>query len=457
MINCEIFALFSYQVLGSALKKELDEDEQDALLGQIATIKNANLDLVNTVINHITSSDDDIVPVLGAMARHSNFTVQKVVIDELLARLNAALSSSDNEAAVTTLIYALGNSGSQLAVSPLLFTLQYDDIDIQISAIRGLASHLNQPAVQQAIITLLSSTNEDKILEETLKILIDALEYKILTNPGNELISAIINNAIYLENANLYELVKIYLHQLNTDEIDSYLDLLKQQYNYGDVEHEHMGDMDKNNSRVKRGLDWDESNSNYNLVATLADRRNDVKNFPKHLAYIWGGTLGVSNMKMKVGAGGFAGIKIGSSSADYKLFARVGANVHVFGRNYKVVNLEISRYSSNNNIYDKIYLWDGSILNKNLVTKAVTIAVKRDISVYGSSPIFNTDISIYVYVGHVSVGIRGRVSIGMGMGLCGALQFPPVSQPKARCHAKFKLSFNMDVDGDTHTTLLVSI
>ena len=101
---------------------------------QLATIKNANLDLVNTVISRITSSDDDIVPVLGAMARYSNFTVQKVVIDELLARLNAALSSSDNEA-VTTLTYALGNSGSQLAVSPLLSTLQFDDIDIQISAI----------------------------------------------------------------------------------------------------------------------------------------------------------------------------------------------------------------------------------------------------------------------------------------------------------------------------------
>ena len=322
---------------------------------------------------------------------------------------------------------------------------------------RGLASHLNQPAVQQAIITLLSSTDEDKILEEILKILIDAFEYKILTSPGNELISAIINSAIYLENANLYELVKIYLHQLNTDEIDNYLDLLKQQYNYGDVEHEHMGNMDKNNSRVKRGSDWDASNSNYSLVASLTDRRNDVKNFPKHLAFIWGGTLGVSNMNMKVGAGGFAGIKKGSSSADYKLFARVGANLHVFGRNYKVANLEISRYSSNNDIYDKTYLWSGSSLNKNLLTKNVTTAVKRDISAHGSLTLFNTDISIYVYVGHVSVDIRGRVSVGMDMGLCGALQFPPKSQPKARCHAKFKLSLTLSVDGDVHTTLLVNI
>ena len=81
---------------------------------------------------------------------------------------------------MTTLIYALGNSGSKLAVLPILSTLQYDNIDIQISAIRSLASHLDQPVVQQAIITLLPLTDEDKILEEILKILIDSFESKIL-------------------------------------------------------------------------------------------------------------------------------------------------------------------------------------------------------------------------------------------------------------------------------------
>ena len=426
------------------------------MLRQLALVKNASLDLVNIVISHITSSDDDIVPALGAMARNNKFTIQKVVIDELLARLNTALSSSDNEA-VTTLIYALGNSGSQLAISPLLSTLQYDDIDIQISAIRGLASHLDQPVVQQAIITLLTSTDEDKILEEILNILIDAFEYKILTNPNRELISAIINSAIYLENPNLYELVTNYLHQLKIDEIDNYLDLLKQQHNYGDVQHEHMGDMDKNNSRIKRGLDWDADNSYYNLVATLADRKNDVKKFPKHLAFILGTTLGVSKMNMKVASGEFAGINIGSSSADYKLFARVGANVHVFGRNYKGVKLELSRYSADNYIYDKVYLWDGSSLNKNIKTAAVTIAGKTEFSAYGSLTIFNTDISIYIYVGSVSIDIRGRMSVGMSMGLCAALQFPPVSQPKAKCQAKLELSLTLNIDGDTHTKLLVRI
>ena len=72
------------------------------------------------------------------------------------------------------------------------------------------------------------------------------------------------------------------------------------------------------------------------------------------------------------------------------LLYRVGANVPVFGRNYKVANLEISRYSSNNDVYDKIYLWSGirSSLNKNLLTKNVTTAVKRDISAYGSLTLY---------------------------------------------------------------------
>ena len=114
---------------------------------QLVLIKNASLDLVNTVIGNIHGNDDGITLVLGALARNNNFAIQKVVVDELLNRLSTVISSGDDNEVMITLIYALGNSGSKLAISPILSTLEYDDIDIQISVIRSLTSHLDQPVV----------------------------------------------------------------------------------------------------------------------------------------------------------------------------------------------------------------------------------------------------------------------------------------------------------------------
>ena len=442
-------------MLASALRKHLNDDERSALLNQLVLINNASLDLVNTIISSIHSNDDDsIILVLGALARNTDLVTQKVIVDELLKRLNTVLSSSNNEA-LSTLIYALGNSGSKLAISTLLSALQISDIDIQISAIRSLASHLDQPVVQQAIITLLPLTDEDKILEEVLKILIDAYENKVLINPSEELIGTVVKCAVQLDNPNLYEPAVKYLESLKIDWAEIYLNLLKQQHNYGDLQHIIISDMNKNDSRTKRGLDWDENNSDYNMVASYSDRRSDVTNFPKHKAYIWGDTFGISNLNMKVGVGGFAGIGLSSSNMNYKLYARGAADIHVFGRNYDIVDFEISRSAIGNYVHDKIYVAQASYLNSNTKTKVKPKCVKTSSGISGSAQIMNTDISIYVFVGYISTDISGRVSFGLSWGLCACLSLPPLSEPSTTCNANLKLSFRMGVSGDTSTTLLV--
>ena len=42
----------------------------------------------------------------------------------------------------------------------------------------------------------------------------------------------------------------------------------------------------KNSSRERRGTDWDESNPDYDIVASQASRAADVQNYPNHRAYI---------------------------------------------------------------------------------------------------------------------------------------------------------------------------
>ena len=115
------------------------------MLHQLAQISNAGHELVDTVININPSNDDDLLLVLGALARNNDHAIQTVVVDELLRRLDTVKSSTNNTDLIILLNYALGNTGSKLAINALLSSLDHDDIDTQVSVIRGLGVHLDQP------------------------------------------------------------------------------------------------------------------------------------------------------------------------------------------------------------------------------------------------------------------------------------------------------------------------
>ena len=423
------------------------------MLYQLVLLKNANLDLVNTVISSIPSNDDVIILVLGALARNSNIKIQKIVVDELLRRLNKVLSSSNTEA-MSIVIYALGNTGSKTAIFPLLSILQYDDIDIQIAAIRSLGSHLDEPIVQKGIINSLQLTDEDKILEEILKILINAFENMILTNPSKEMINALINSAIQTKNPNLYELLAKYLHQVNTDEVDIYIDLLKQQHNYGDLQREVISDVHTNESRVKRGSDWDQYYSDYDVVASYSQRRSDVTNYPNHRAYIWGKTFGVDKLNMKVGVGAFAGIYINPTIVRFKFYAKAVAKVNVFGKTINVVDIEMSGYTSGQILHYKHYLKQGNSVDRN-DNKMIKLGLeyKNDVaSIAKSREIFYMRWPIFIYVGTLNVYIRGTLTSRMDISLSANMLLLP---PAVNCSIDTKLSLDLRVTGGAYASLLV--
>ena len=404
------------------------------------------------VISSIHGNDDDIILVLGALARHSNLTIQKIIVDELLRRLHIALSMNDNEA-VTTLIYALGNSGSKLAIFSLLSTLQYNDIKIQIATIASLASHLDQPVVQQAIITFLPLTNEDKILEEILKILIDAYENKVLKYPSKELVSTVIKSTMQFENPILYGLTAKYLHYLKLDGVDVYLDLLKQHGNQ-ETQHNHFSDLYKNNFRAKRGSDWDEDHPDFDVVDSLSQRKSDVINYPYHKAYIWARTFGEDNLNMMVGAGAFGGININWENAGYKIFAKAVAKVNVFGITFDVVNIEASSYTSGQTLIYKLYFKLGFHVYKN-ENKKIDLAInliQYTTSIDKSRTVFYTKWPIFVYVGTVNVYIEGKVSFQMNADVSASLAIPP---PTAKCVASAKISISLKVTGGAYVSFLV--
>ena len=158
----------------------MSEDEQDALLHQLIQLSKPESKLVETVICINSSNDDNLVLVLGALARNNDDTIQSKVVKELLRQLSIAKSTGNSSDAVVFINYALGNTGSRLAIDALLSSLSHEDVDIQISAIRGLDIHVDQSPVQQALIILLKTSTEDAVLEEILTILIDAFNNKVL-------------------------------------------------------------------------------------------------------------------------------------------------------------------------------------------------------------------------------------------------------------------------------------
>ena len=434
--------------MGSLLTKDMGEDERDILLHQLAQISNAGPELVDTVININPSNDDSLLLVLGAIARNNDHAIQSVVVGELLRRLDTVKSSTNNTELIILLNYALGNTGSKLAIDALLSSLDHDDIDTQISVIRGLGVHLDQPAVQKALIILLNRTEEDKVLEEALEILKEALDNKILISPSEDLLDTIVKTAVKLENPNLYELLIQYLTLVGTDGAQHHINTLRRQHNYGQVVHDRVSD----NVRIRRGSDWDQYNSDYNLVASYSQRRSDVRNYPYHRAYIWGKTFGISQLNMKMGAGAFAGAYWSGSTKRLKLYAKATARAHVLGRTYTIADLEYSDYTSGYTLYHKVYVRLGSSVRTNINNRYDLSCRNWRRNLWSSRDytVFTYRYGIFVYVTNIYFYVRGTVSTSGNTGVC-------LCPRDLRACANVVPSVTLRVNGGATANLLVSI
>ena len=437
------------QILASSLLQELEDEEKSILLHQLIQLKNVNFYLIDTIISSIPGNDDSIVLVLGALVKNSNVTIQKIVVNELLKRLNETITSTNNTGTLMTLTYALGNSGSKLAIHALLYNLQHDDIDIQMAAIRSLGYHLDQPIVQEAITISLALTEEDKILEEILAILIEAYD-SVMINPSKKLLDTVLNCTIKLQSPNLYEMFENYLQKIHNDDVEDYLNLLKQQQNYGDVARDLINEMNGVDPRVKRGTDWDENNRDYDVVASYSQRRHDVNTYKYHKAYIWGDRYGVDKLNLKVGAGGFIGASCRSQRL--KAFVKAAGKLEVFGRTFNLLHFEYSDHTYGNTLYHKEYVKVGPFVMKNNY-KTYTDGKCKDYNVRlwntGDFTLFDLRFGVFIYVASLGVHIRGSISSHGDLNIC-------TCPSKASVCGNVVPSLSVRVSGAAGASLLVS-
>ena len=110
--------------------------------------------------------------------------------------------------------------------------------------------------------------------------------------------------------------------------------------------------------RFKRSTaDWDSSSSSeYNLVASLSSRQQDVNTHPIHRAYLWRKKLGISKANLKAAAGVFFGRS--NDCENIKGYAKAYAEANLLSRKRTLINIDIllqkTPYSINGRLYAQI-------------------------------------------------------------------------------------------------------
>jgi len=419
---------------------------RDVLLYQLAQISKPGSELVDTVININPSNDDGLLLVLGALARNNDNAIQSVVVGELLRRLETVKAFTNNTESIILLNYALSNTGSRLTIDALLSSLGHDDIDTQISVIRGLGVHLNQPAVQKALIILLNGTKEDNIFEEVITTLKAAHNDKIMVDPSEGLLDTIVKTAVRLENPNLYEMLIYYLILVGTDEAQQHISILQQQYSYGQVSRDRVSD----NARIKRGSDWDESNYDYDLIASYSQRRNDVIDYPYHKGYLWAKTFGISDLNMKMATGTFIGGYWNDYTKRLKMRTKAVARANVLGYSFDIADIEFSDRTSGTTLYHRVYVKLGSIafLNTNSQHTTCLSSSKRLFS--HDHTVFIKRYPVFVYITVIWFTLDGIVTVQLDGGHC-------VCPSVIRACANLVPSLSLTIKGTASTSLAVSI
>ena len=210
--------------------------------------------------------------------------------------------------------------------------------------------------------------------------------------------------------------------------------------------------------RFKRGTtDWDSSSSSeYNLVASLSSRQQDVNTHPRHKAYIWGKRLGINKANLKAAAGVFFGRSYDCDNI--KGYAKACAEANLLSRKRTLVNIDIllqkRPYSINGRLYAQI--GRNTLLNRNL-----NIDGSNQCRLYNTPlsrsryRLFGFTYSIFVYVGTVSVGIHADlgVTVNINAQLCSSSSVYNLASGSAGLVPRISLY----AGGSARVTLLVRL
>ena len=154
----------------------------------------------------------------------------------------------------------------------------------------------------------------------------------------------------------------------------------------------------------------------FNLIASQSSRTSDVQMYPSHRAYLWADRLGSSKLHAKLAVGGFGGV---SPFGGHKLFVRGLAEAYVYGRTYKVIDLEYmikGNLSQNSSVSGYGKICGSTYINPGIIpftySKSYPMLSMR---------VFYTKISFYILWAKKNVyfegSITGNLTFAVNVGL----------------------------------------
>ena len=339
----------------------------------------------------------------GALASETAEESEQRIVTFLLNRMEEAPRSMMT---MVHYIHALGNTGSLFALDTIVAFLNHSAIEVQLASISAMRKLINNPLVEETLYSILQSmpTSYEHVvaIAETLSEGAKYLEERDIDyTPSMELQSALVASAVQLGDVELAELVLSFVETFETPESEGLVEAL-----------DNFIATDISQSRERRGTDWDESNPDYNMVASQSSRAADVRNYPNHRAYIWAKTLGISQANIKLGAGYFLGYH--PTCPNLKAFGKVTARAKLLRWSWNILHAEVLLEKTNTQVRRKLYF---KVLNNVRADSSSTISwsgtscatIPRTTT---STPRYSPgrlSYSIFIYVGTLTLYVQPHV------------------------------------------------
>lgn len=436
------------QTLFEVLQDAATPQEKNVIILQISTVSNAHVEFVNALEEQILTALDEsqdvsaLLLALGALASNARPEVEYEVATFLLGlqeRLTSMISSN-NTSELVHLILAMGNTGSDYVVTMILSYVDSLVEEVQRASIRALLkfTHLEQ------VTDRLAEVLEMDLDEETVILITHTIvkghkyyedrDIEMSPEANYPLLQSLVSAVLRFNNTDLKLLVATYLHEAGGEQGFTLMDELQ--------------------IRSKRGSDWDASGSEYDLVASRSSRQSDVITYPRHKAYIWGKTHGISKANLKTAAGAFFGT---TNNCEYmKGYSKVYAECNVLSRKKILADVEILLQKTGITLRGRVYAEiNGNTLvnNDHTVDRSRCYTYNTPLS-RSRSRFYRFTYSIFVYVGTVdlSVSLYLGMSINFDAQACVGLSESNVASGTSGIVPQISLS----VAGSASVTLLVS-
>ena len=441
------------QKLLEALQKSATEQEQDVITMEISTIANPHIEFVRNVeqllLNSIEESQDmyGLLLAFGALAANAQPTIEYEVATFLLGLHETLVSnhSNDDTSGLVHLILAMGNTGSVHVLDEILAYIDSSVKDIQHSSITALLKFTHHEVVMRKVAELLDTVpDEDTVILITRTLLKGYMYSKdqdidITPEAIYPIVQSLPSVVLSYNNTDLMMLVSVYLKKTVGE------------HNFTVMMHEFK-------TRVERATtsDWDStSSSEYNLVASQSQRSSDATNYPRHKAYLYGKTFGISKANLKAAAGVFFGRS--NDCDNLKGFVKLYAEGNVLSRSKTLADIEILLQKTGTTVSVRMYAQIGgnTLLNKNMVRSGNSACARHSTPLTRNRyRLWGFTYSIFVYVGTVDFGVNLYLglSVDLDAEVCASISVYNLGSGSAGIVPRVSFS----VEGSASVKLLVS-